>query len=197
MGPVHFGRLPDGTRRARAKRRACAVLAAAALAPLPAAAQQQAHPLMTAEIVDTLSVRNDADMDFGGIIPSGNTGTVVMTPSASPSCATTGGLVHTGACKAAVFVGFAFATADLRVQRPAGNSINLTGPGGATMQLNAFTFGATGTTVSLGQNGANHRFRIDALDGAFLFYVGGTLNVAATQAPGIYNGSFDIRVSYN
>ena len=196
MGPVHLSCLTDRARRARATRVACAMLTAAALAPLPAAAQQ-AHPLMAARILNTATVRNDADMDFGGIIPNGNNGTVVMTPSASPSCTTTGGIVHSGACTAAVFVGFAFATADLRVQRPAGNSITLTGPGGATMQLNAFTFGATGTTVSLGQNGANHRFRIDALDGAFLFYVGGTLNVAANQATGIYNGTFDIRVSYN
>ena len=97
----------------------------------------------------------------------------------------------------AAFVGFAIANAELRVMRPSGNRIDLTGPGGATMRLDTFTFGSTGTTVSLGQNGANHRFRIDALDGAFRFYVGGTLNVGPAQAVGIYNGTFDIRISYN
>ena len=36
---------------------------------------------MRSEIVDAATLQNDADMDFGDIIPSGTTGTVVMTPA--------------------------------------------------------------------------------------------------------------------
>jgi len=198
MGLAYLDRVPRGSCKARASRAACVVLAAAALAPLPAAAQQQAPVLIGAEILDAATVRNAADMDFGRIIASSSLGTVVMTPSASPTCATTGGIIRTGPCKAAQFTGLALYQADLRVQRPTGDRIDLTGPGGATMRVQDFTFGSTGATVSLTPNGANpHRFRVDAADGAFLFYVGGTLRVGANQAPGIYNGTFEIRITYN
>lgn len=194
MGSVHLGRLPHGTRKAMA----CALLAGAVLAPLPAAAQQaQGIAIMGAEILDAATLQNDADMDFGRITQSLTAGTVVLPASPAPTCTTTGGLVRTGACRAAVFSGLAFAGADLRVMRPSGNSITLSGPGGATMQVNAFTFGSTGTTVYLGNNGANHRFTVNAADGSFTFYVGGTLQVGATQMPGVYNGSFEVRITYN
>lgn len=197
MGSVHSGSLPKGRRRAFAVRLAGLLSAGAALAPFQAAAQQQANALMSAEIGDPTTMHHDADMDFGMIMPSTTLGTVVMTPSATPTCTTTGGLVRSGPCKAAAFTGLAFFHADLRVQRPSGDRIDLVGPGGATMRLQDFTFGSTGTTVSLGANGANHRFRIDAANGAYTFYVGGTLRVGPGQAPGIYDGTFEIRITYN
>jgi hypothetical protein len=170
--------------------------ALAAAIPFPAAAQQ-AQALVGGEILDSATLTNDADMDFGTIVPSASAGTVVMTPSAPATCTTSGGLVHSGACKAAAFSGLAFFHADLRAQRPNGDRIDLTGPGGATMRLEDFSFGSASPTVSLGANGANHRFRIDATDGSYTFYVGGTLRVGAVQAPGIYTGTFDIRITYN
>ena len=197
MGSVPLDRLPGGGGKAKTAHVACAPLVLAAFAPLPAAAQQVNNARMAVEIVNPATLHNTADMDFGLIMPSAVNGTVVMTPSATPTCTTTGGLIHTGACKAAVFTGTAFYQADLRVMRPSGDRIDLTGPGGATMRLEDFTFGSTGTTVSLGANGANHRFRVDALDGSFMFHVGGTLRVGAMQAPGIYNGTFEIRITYN
>src|SRR6478735_9040503 len=121
MGSVHLGRLLHGKHRARATGTAWVVLGAAALAPLPVAAQQQRSVLPTAEILDPSSIRKDADMDFGGIIPTLSGGTVVMIAGASPTCATTGGLIRTGPCKSAAFVGFAIANADLRVMRPSGD----------------------------------------------------------------------------
>ena len=176
----------------------CALLGVAALTgALPAAAQQEAYAVVQSEILDSSTVQNAADLDFGAIMPSGTAGTVVLTPGATATCTTTGGIVRSGTCKAASFTGLAFASADLRVQRPNGNSITLTGPGGATMQVNAFTFGSAGTTLYAGANGANHHFQVNALDGTYLFFVGGRLNVAANQAPGIYNGTFQIRITYN
>ena len=198
MGSVHLNRLPRGRCKARATRRACVVVAATVLAPLPAAAQQaQGYALTAAEITDGLTMRNDGDMDFGGIIPTGSGGTIVMTPSVAATCTITGTLVRSGLCKAAAFAGIAFTGADVRVNRPSGDRIDLTGPGAATMRLRDFTFGSTGTTVMQGGNGPNPRFRVDALDSVYLFFVGGTLNVAGNQAPGIYNGTFEIRINFN
>lgn len=191
-------RLRRGTKDGTGVRAACVLLAVAACAPLPAAAQQ-ANGLMRTQIHPTASLSNDADMDFGDIVPSASTGTVVMTPSATPTCNVTGGLVRSGPCKAAEFSGTAYAGAVLRVRRPIPNGIILAGPAGATMTVTSFTLGSTAPTVYLGSagNSPNHRFRINAADGSYAFYVGGTLNVGTNQLPGIYNGTFQIEVTYN
>ena len=196
MGWVNPGRLWRTRLATGSHAKACALLAAVLCAPTPAAAQQ-ANALARTQIHPAASLSNDADMDFGDIVPTASNGTVVMTPSATPVCTTTGGLVRTGPCKAALFTGQAFYQADLRVMRPSGNSITLVGPAGATMVVNNFSFGSSAPTVYLGANGANHRFRVDAPDGSFAFYVGGRLNVGANQLPGIYNGTFEIRITYN
>jgi hypothetical protein len=196
MGSVHLGRLLRGTRNAAAVRMAGGLLAAAGLAPLPAAAQQQASATMRTEIVDILTLRNGGDMDFGDILPHG-AGTVVIPASATPTCTTTGALVRSGLCRSPVFTGTSVYMGNLRVMRPSGNHITLTGPGGATMAVDAFTFNSNAPTVFLGTTGANSRFRVEATDGTFTFYVGGTLHVATNQAPGIYNGSFTIRMIYD
>jgi len=181
----------------KAGTRAVCALLAAALTPLPAAAQQQGQARMRTQIAGPATFSNDADMDFGRIMPSTSSGTVVMTPSASPTCTTTGGLVRTGSCSAAAFIGIVLPNADLSIERPPGDRIDLIGPGGATMQLDTFTFGSTAPTLDLGPNGIGHRFQVAAFDGAFLFFVGATLNVAGGQAPGVYNGMFEIRLTYN
>ena len=195
MGSGQSQPAPRGVRRRTGL--GLAATAVAALAPLPAAAQQQAYALIGAEIVDSTTMHPDADMDFGLIMPSASIGTVVMTPSASPTCTVTGSIVRSGACKAAEFSGVSFPAVEMRVMRPSGDKIDLTGPGGAKMRLDDFTFGSTGATVYLGASGANHRFRIDAPDGAYTFHVGGTLRVGAAQAPGVYSGTFEIRIIYN
>jgi hypothetical protein len=195
---VNPGRRRRSTKEAARMHAGCLLLTAAVSVPLPAAAQQ-ANALMRTQIHPTATLQNDADMDFGDIIPSGSAGTVVMTPSATPTCTASASLVRSGPCKAAEFTGTAFAGADLRVRRPNGNSITLARAGGGTMTVTTFTFGSTAPTVYLGNpgNSPNHRFRVDAADGSYRFYVGGTLNVGANQLPGIYNGTFQIDVTYN
>lgn len=188
---MHLGWL---RKRARAAWLAGVVLAA--LAPAPAAAQQ-ASAFMRTEIVDPSTISNTADLDFGVIAPNVSGGNVVLTPSATAVCTTTGGLVRTGTCKAAVFTGFTFIGGGLRVMRPSGNSITLTGPAGATMQVNAFTFGGAGATTYTGNNGANHHFDVTSPDGSYTFYVGGRLVVGPSQRPGVYTGTFDVRITYN
>jgi hypothetical protein len=198
MGLVTPGRPRRSTKSATGVRRACALLAAAVCVPLPAAAQSD-NAVMRSQVRAAASLSNDGDLDFGDIIPSAGGGTVVMTASATPTCTVTGGLVRSGTCRAAEFSGTAYAGAVLRVQRPNANSITLAGPAGATMTVTTFTLGSTAPTVYLGAlgNSPNHRFRVDAADGSYTFYVAGTLNVGANQFPGIYNGTFEININYN
>jgi uncharacterized protein DUF4402 len=151
----------------------------------------------SAQISSPINIVNSADMDFGKIAYSASAGTVVLTAAATPSCFTTGSLVQTGNCKAAKFEGIVHFLFGLQVTEPIGNSILLTGPAGATMRLDNFTYGAGSGTLDLGQSGAIHRFWILNVTGSYSFFMGGTLHVGANQAPGIYNGEFQIQLNYN
>lgn len=185
------------TRRSTRRRTLGALLAAAALAPAPAAAQAQDNALMTGEILDTLAVNNDADMDFGDIIPGTANGTVVMTPSATPTCTANNGIVRTGTCRAARFDGDATFLFLLRVTKPAGNQLTLTGPMGATMLVNNLSYAMTTANIPWGSTATEQRYLILTGNGNFTLYVGGTLNVSRTQRPGVYNGTFAIQFNYD
>lgn len=189
-----------GIIRLATRRLLCAWAPAAALllaAAQPAQAQEIATARMSATVEQPISIINDGDMDFGKIAYTTTGGTVTLSPNASATCATTGGLIRIGNCRAAKFEGDAGFLAVLRVKRPNGNSIVLSGPAGATMLVDNFTFGAGPGLVDLGANGVNRRFWILNLDGSYTFYVGGRLTVGASQAPGVYTGTFEIQISYN
>jgi len=169
----------------------------AVLGPLPAAAQVQDIALMRGEILDPMVLQNPADMDFGDITPGTANGTVVMTPSTTgttAACATNNGILHVGACRAAQFQGSVPFIFNLQVTKPAGNQITLTGPAGATMRLHDFTF-AKGSPLMLGGTLTNPQYFV--IGGNFIVYVGGTLDVARTQRPGRYNGTFTLTFNYN
>jgi hypothetical protein len=157
-----------------------------------AAAQETATARMAAVIDTPVIIINSTDMDFGRIVAT-VPGTVLMTPALSASCTVTGGLVRTGPCQAAKFDGRVRFLFPLQITPPSGNAIDLTGPGGATMRLDNFTFRAGPGLLNLGTN----RFLILNLDGSYSFYTGGTLHVGANQLPGVYNGTFEIMLNYN
>lgn len=187
-------RLPDGS-RARRPRALGALFAAVALAPLPAAAQvAQDHALVRGEILNPLVVINPDDMDFGRIMPGTANGTVTMNPGASATCTTNAGIVRSGNCRAARFDGSLPFLYSLEITKPAGNQITLTGPAGATMRLHDFTF-AKGSALMLGGSLTDPSYFV--IGGSFVVYVGGTLDVARTQRPGIYNGTFVLTFNYN
>ncbi|HEY6816640.1 MAG TPA: DUF4402 domain-containing protein [Croceibacterium sp.] len=186
-------RCRDG-RWAIGERAACALLAALALAPLPALAQSQGSAMARSEILPPVTVLHDVDMDFGRILPGTADGSVVMTPGSTASCAVNFGIVRTGPCRAARFEGELFFISGLTVLRPAGNQIMLTGPGGATMRLRNFTF-AKGSALMLGGTQPDPQYFV--IGGQFIVYVGGTLDVRRNQQPGIYNGTFTITLNYN
>lgn len=180
------------------ERMTCALLAAAALAPLPALAQQsQVIADSRGEILPTAAVIKDTDMDFGLIVPGTANGTVVMDPGTAPndaSCTTNNGIIRTGTCRAARFDGTIPFIFNLQITKPAGNQIMLTGPAGATMRLHDFTFGK-GSGLMLGGSATNPQYLV--IGGAFTVFVGGTLDVARTQRPGVYNGTFAITINYD
>ena len=191
------GRGPPGARVRSALTAGLAI--ASAVLPLQAKAQQGTDT-ETAEaravLLNPGSFIQIDDMVFGEVAQAG-AGTIVLTPAASPTCNTTGGLIRTGPCQAASFAGDVYLLFLLRLTRPAGNQITLTGPGGATMRVSNFTFGAGSALLNLGSTATEQRYLVLSGDGQFLVYVGGTLHVAANQAAGIYQGTFQIQVNYN
>ncbi|QUL37037.1 DUF4402 domain-containing protein [Erythrobacter sp. JK5] len=185
------------TPRLRAARRASlagALIAGLALAPGTAQAQSDQSITTRVGLIDPLTITKLSDMDFGDIIGP-NAGTIVLTPTATPSCTATGGLVHTAECQPATFGGYGPTNARVRVRRPIGNTITLTGPG-ADMTVTNITINGDPDLTPVRSNPNWERFRIARADGTFIFRVGGTLNVNANQAPGLYTGTFEIRLDY-
>jgi hypothetical protein len=160
----------------------------------PAAAQNQRALDVGVGLIEPLTITRLSDMDFGDII--GNVaGTIVLSAEDTAVCTPSAGLVHTNVCEAASFGGSGTSNQRVRVRRPTGGSIVLTGPG-ADMTLDDFTIDGGTTLTPVSSNPAWERFRIATADGTFIFYVGGTLNVNANQAPGVYSGTFTIRLDY-
>lgn len=163
----------------------------------PAAARTGATAFARGQILDTIIVTNPADMDFARITPRGTAGTVILPASANPTCTRTGTLILAGTCRAARFDGDVTFLYTLRITKPAGGQILLTGPAGATMQLDNFTLGSGGGLIDLGSTATEQRYLVFNLAGDFTVYVGGTLHVAGNQRPGTYNGTFVMTFNYD
>jgi hypothetical protein len=198
MGSGYFYR----RRRTRGVRRACALPAMLAGALLPAQASAQVSDTATAQaraaILASGTMVKTADMDFGVIAQPSNAGTVVLTPSGTPICMTTGGLVRTGPCVAAEFAVMERRNGRLRIRENNGGVVTLGGPGGATMTMTGITISAIDMSPVSGANGWNlGRYQIDSNSGIARFRLGGTLNVGAAQAPGAYSGTIVVETNFN
>lgn len=164
-----------------------------------AVAQETATSIARTRIVEPLSLSNTEDLDFGKVSYTA-AGTVVLTPGATPTCTVTGGVLHYGECTAAVFEGFGETNRTVRIKLPGAGGITLVGPGGATMLVSGVTSdGSPALGPPLTGNASSNgfrRYRIVSADGAFEFRIGGTLNVAAGQAMGLYTATFDVEIAY-
>ena len=169
---------------------------AVALASLPgvALAQDTAAVDTRVGIIEPLTITKLSDLDFGDIVPSTG-GTVVLNPTISPTCTVTGAVIQSGECQPASFGGFGGAGQRVRVRRPINRTITLTGPG-ADMTVTDITINGNPDMTPVRSNPNWERFLIGSADGTFVFRVGGTLNVNPNQAPGVYTGTFDIRLDY-
>lgn len=166
----------------------------------PAAAQTTAQGTAQVTILEPLSLVNTADMNFGRISNVSAGGTVVMAPTASPGCTTTGGLIHSSVCQPAVFQGFGTPGRNVRLRKSSDNTITLTGPGSTTMTITGVNLGTAPDLTYLSGNPNSSgfvRYRNDAASGVFSFRVGGTLNVNAGQAAGVYTGTFSVELNYD
>lgn len=172
------------------------VALAAALTALPSVAQAQDTATVESRvgIIEPLTITKLSDLDFGDIVPSTG-GTVVLNPTISPTCTVTGAVIQSGECQPASFGGFGGAGQRVRVRRPVGRTITLTGPG-ADMTVTDIIINGSPDMTPVRSNPNWERFLIGSADGTFVFRVGGTLNVNPNQTPGLYTGTFDIRLDY-
>lgn len=179
----------------RAAALACAMLCGAIGTAVSAAGTASAPSQAT--VLNPLSLVKTADLDFGNIITPSTAGTVVLVPTSSPSCSVTGGLVHSGACQPAAFYGYGTDGGMVSINRP--NAPITISNGSQTMTIIPVTFDGDPnlTYVSGNPNGNGAlRYRINSASGLFSFRIGGTLNVSAGQAPGVYTGTFSVSIHY-
>ncbi len=153
-----------------------------AISSLTVNAQVSAVAETSANIVGPISITKSVDMSFGNVAVSPTVaGTVVLDPLSTRT--QTGGVtlpVITGTVTAAKFTVSGESGTTYSISLPA--SISLVN-GGNTMTVDAFTSTPT-PTGSLAS-------------GTEDIFVGGTLNVAAAQASGLYTNTSDLVVTVN
>lgn len=186
--------------RIRAALRAFLALVALALFAAPVQAKEKATAAASAQatVVSPLTLIKVTDLNFGRVAARSTPGTVTININTGV-CTTTGGLIHQGACQYAEFAGMGTRRLTARIQVP--GSITLTGPGGATMLVDAITLGTAPELQFIGGNGVglgngNRRYQIASITGIYTFRVAGRLNVGANQRPGVYTGTFVVAVQY-
>jgi hypothetical protein len=168
-------------------RRSLWIRAVGALALAAPSAHAQAAPKTAvanpkATILRPVTVTKLKDMDFGALSRTA-AGTAVLEPNADVLTTTGGVLAMGGTPHSAEFAGSARSSAVVNIRVPNQPAV-LTRVGGTeTVTVSNFTL--------QGQNK-----RTIAAQTFFTFRVGGTLNVAATQAEGIYVGTFQVTVQY-
>ena len=150
----------------------------------------------TVGILEALSIIKTKDLDFGVIAPSPSGGTVVLAPTSSQTCTTTGGLVHSGACQAATFSGYGDTGRVVRVKLPPSGKFSLAGPGTA-MLVDYLTIDGDPELTYVGKGVGFVRYRNTSTNGIFAFRIGGTLHVNPNQAQGVYSATFTVRIDYN
>lgn len=143
------------------------------------------------------NITKTADMDFGTIVPPGAAGTVIMTGQSLATC-TSATLIRTGPCHAAEFTILYRNNKHVFIGDNSNGVITLTGPGGATMQVKNLAMGVVGLTgKTSGGNWDFGKWQVSDPSGFAHIYIGGTLQVAANQTPGTYNGTLTISVLMN
>ena len=164
-------------------RTALALLAIAPAAPAHASPVAPARDATaTVAMLHPLELIKRRDMDFGYVAPIA-AGTVVLDPETDTVSATGGALLIGGTPHSAMFTGAAKNNAVVIIRIPK-QPILVTRSGGTeTMIVSKFTL-----------QGLDRR--VIAARTSFDFRVGATLNVNANQAPGVYNGTFEVEVQY-
>jgi hypothetical protein len=166
------------------------VAALAATVATPALAQQAPvtdsdTALARGVVLGAHSLKKSKDLDFGVVAVDPTTaGTVSITASAAGNRSVTGGVTGlTSTYSAAKFDGSGAPNEQI--------VLSLSGPGTTSVQDGA----GNSIPVTLGVDAAGLTRNADA-QGGFTVYVGGTFQIAAGQAPGVYSNSFDLTATY-
>lgn len=133
-----------------------------------------------ASIVSAIGITDTADLNFGDVVASAASGTVVMTSAGVRSATAGATLGSSTGISAAAFTVTGDADSTFSITLPSSISI---AAGANSMTVDNFTssLGAIGTLGS----------------GTATLGVGATLQVGATQATGSYTGTFNVTVAYN
>jgi hypothetical protein len=202
MGWGHAHRMRHSARGRLTAFAGAALAAALVLAPQQALAKDTASARTQISIQTPGSMVKIQDMNFGNIAQTSGTATILMSPQQNATCTVTGAIIRTGPCQGATFSVVGRKNWIVRIREQNGGTVTLTGPGGATMTMNALTIGvnpAEMTAINGGGQSAGlfGRWRIDNNSGISNFSIGGTLNVGVAQAFGVYHGTLLIQVQYN
>ena len=144
-------------------------------------------------LIQPLRLVKSQDLEFGRIAPGPALGTVTVNPQTG-ACTKTGPILHIDGCQPAEFVGMGQRNAYVNIQLQ--NITNLTGPGAPMQLTNMQVYTAPDLAGTIFQVLGWPVYRINTTSGIFDFKVGGTLRVNANQAPGVYNGTFNVRIDY-
>ena len=146
-------------------------------------AQVSATANTSATVITPIAISKTIDMNFGNIAVSPTiAGTVVLTPAGTRT--KTGGVTLpavAGTVTAASFNVTGLGTSTYAITLP--STITLNGTPSGTMTVNTFVSTPSGTGALTA--------------GAQTLTVGGTLNVAAAQAAGVYTNTTDMTVTVN
>ena len=144
-------------------------------------AQNSATANASAIIVTTFTIEKTGDLNFGFIFPSNATGTVTV--GADGSRTFDGGVTLIGTTfSAAAFMVIGEADATFSVKLPK-KKVSLTNSSGEKMKVHSFSHSA-GTTPTITSGGTS-------------FNVGATIDVSSSQPAGVYNGTFDVTVTFH
>ncbi len=159
-----------------------ALAGAAAIVALASTGANAATQTANAEvdIVTAVVLTKYADLDLGNVAVGATAGTVTLAASSATSATCSAGLTCFGAARAArLRVTSAAQGATIAISSPAA-AISLTGPG---------------TAMALTLNRSVNLIVYDTAVPVDIS-VGGTLAVAASQASGTYNGTFNVTADY-
>jgi len=199
MGPGIIGFLRASAGRAHRLHIAVVGACLAAVLSTPAlAAPPTATANIGASIIDSSSIVRVEDMVFGSIIQPSAPGTIVLAPGVTSTCTPTGGLVRSGLCKGAHFSINGKKNKRILIRENNGGTITLTNTAGDTMTVTNLTIGVLDMSGRQGAGGWDFgSWNIDAPSGIADFWIGGTLNVATSQAPGTYVGTLNMQIQVN
>ena len=131
----------------------------------------------TANIVQALTIAENEQLDFATIIPGGAAATVQVSTAGTRTCG--GGLTCSGTTTAGAFTATGTPNQSVTISTDATATLI---SGANNMSVAGIAPSAASGTLSAG--------------GILTFTVGGTLTVGASQAAGVYSGSYNVNVNY-